>query len=78
MLSYGDAYRGFSLADLERRRLSLQAYAREAEFLSELPKTPSGKAQRFLLRRGGDLRRSAPATGPGSPRPSARNPGGCG
>ncbi len=29
MLSYGDAYRGFSLADLERRRLSLHAYPRE-------------------------------------------------
>jgi acetyl-CoA synthetase len=33
-----------------RKRLSLHAYPREIEFLSELPKTPSGKVQRFLLR----------------------------
>jgi acetyl-CoA synthetase len=34
-----------------RTRLSLHAYPREVEFLAELPKTPSGKVQRFLLRR---------------------------
>jgi acetyl-CoA synthetase len=33
-----------------RARLSLHAYPRAIEFLSELPKTPSGKVQRFLLR----------------------------
>ena len=33
-----------------RKRLSLHAYPREIEFLTELPKTPSGKMQRFLLR----------------------------
>jgi acetyl-CoA synthetase len=33
-----------------RKRLSLHAYPREIEFLSELPKKPSGKVQRFLLR----------------------------
>ena len=33
-----------------RNRLSLHAYPREIEFLSELPKTPSGKVQRFMLR----------------------------
>ena len=33
-----------------RARLSLHAYPREIEFLPELPKTPSGKVQRFLLR----------------------------
>jgi acetyl-CoA synthetase len=33
-----------------RSRLSLHAYPREIEFLSELPKTPSGKVQRYLLR----------------------------
>jgi acetyl-CoA synthetase len=33
-----------------RTRLSLHAYPREVEFLAELPKTPSGKVQRFLLR----------------------------
>jgi acetyl-CoA synthetase len=34
-----------------RARLSLHAYPREIEFMDELPKTPSGKVQRFLLRR---------------------------
>jgi len=33
-----------------RSRLSLHAYPREIEFIAELPKTPSGKVQRFLLR----------------------------
>jgi len=33
-----------------RRRLSAHAYPREIEFVSELPKTPSGKLQRFILR----------------------------
>jgi acetyl-CoA synthetase len=34
-----------------RTRLGLHAYPREIEFITELPKTPSGKVQRFLLRR---------------------------
>src|SRR3974377_2469619 len=33
-----------------RKRLSLHAYPREIEFLAEIPKTPSGKIQRSLLR----------------------------
>ena len=33
-----------------RARLSAHAYPREIEFLADLPKTPSGKVQRFLLR----------------------------
>jgi acetyl-CoA synthetase len=33
-----------------RKRLSLHAFPREIGFLAELPKTPSGKVQRFLLR----------------------------
>ena len=33
-----------------RARLSLHAYPREIEFIDELPKTPSGKVQRFLLK----------------------------
>jgi acetyl-CoA synthetase len=33
-----------------RQRLSLHAYPREVEFVADLPKTPSGKMQRFLLR----------------------------
>lgn len=33
-----------------RQRLSAHAYPREIEFVTELPKTPSGKLQRFILR----------------------------
>ena len=33
-----------------RTRLSLHAYPREVAFVAELPKTPSGKVQRFILR----------------------------
>ncbi|RTE66475.1 AMP-binding protein [Amphritea opalescens] len=33
-----------------RSRLSTHAFPREIEFLQELPKTPSGKIQRFILR----------------------------
>ncbi|MGO1251184.1 AMP-binding protein [Psychrobacter sp.] len=35
---------------LVRERLSTHAYPREVEFVAALPKTPSGKIQRFLLR----------------------------
>ena len=33
-----------------RKRLAAHSYPREIEFVSELPKTPSGKLQRFILR----------------------------
>ena len=33
-----------------KRRLSAHAYPREIEFIDQLPKTPSGKIQRFILR----------------------------
>ncbi len=33
-----------------RNRLAAHAYPREIEFVPELPKTPSGKVQRFILR----------------------------
>ncbi|RUX00113.1 MAG: AMP-binding protein [Mesorhizobium sp.] len=39
------------LAQHVRKRLSAHAYPREVEFVTELPKTPSGKIQRFLLRK---------------------------
>ena len=39
------------LQDYVKRRLSAHAYPRIIEFVSELPKTPSGKIQRFLLRK---------------------------
>ncbi|GLR64778.1 AMP-binding protein [Marinospirillum insulare] len=35
---------------LVRERMSGHAYPREIEFVDELPKTPSGKIQRFMLR----------------------------
>jgi len=36
---------------LVRERMSAHVYPREIEFVAELPKTPSGKIQRFMLRR---------------------------
>ncbi|MBN9217709.1 MAG: acyl-CoA synthetase [Mesorhizobium sp.] len=39
------------LARHVRKRLSAHSYPREIDFVSELPKTPSGKIQRFLLRK---------------------------
>ena len=33
-----------------RERLSAHAYPREVVFVDDLPKTPSGKIQRFVLR----------------------------
>ena len=38
------------LQELVRRRLSTHAFPREIEFVAKLPKTPSGKIQRFVLR----------------------------
>jgi len=38
------------LEQFVKQRLSAHAYPREIEFISALPKTPSGKIQRFLLR----------------------------
>ena len=40
-----EALRGFVQSNL-----SAHAYPREIEFIDQLPKTPSGKVQRFLLR----------------------------
>lgn len=39
-----------ALQELVKNRLSAHAYPREIEFVDELPKTPSGKIQRFILR----------------------------
>jgi acetyl-CoA synthetase len=38
------------LEQFVKQRLSAHAYPREVEFVSALPKTPSGKIQRFILR----------------------------
>lgn len=46
----GDATLAEALRLHVRQRLSAHAYPREVEFVAELPKTPSGKIQRFLLR----------------------------
>ncbi|MCK9258964.1 MAG: AMP-binding protein, partial [Azoarcus sp.] len=39
------------LQQMVKRRLAAYAYPREIQFVTELPKTPSGKIQRFMLRR---------------------------
>jgi len=39
------------LQQMVKRRFAAHAYPREIEFVAELPKTPSGKIQRFILRR---------------------------
>jgi len=41
---------GEELSLFVKRRLSAHEYPREVEFVDQLPKTPSGKIQRFLLR----------------------------
>jgi len=46
----GDVTLAEQLQQHVRQRLSAHAYPREIEFVDELPKTPSGKIQRFLLR----------------------------
>jgi acetyl-CoA synthetase len=38
------------LSEFVKARLSAHAYPREVEFIEQLPKTPSGKVQRYLLR----------------------------
>jgi acetyl-CoA synthetase len=40
------------LQQLVKTRLAAHAYPRRIHFVDELPKTPSGKIQRFLLRQG--------------------------
>ncbi len=42
---------GDELKQFVRKRLSTHAFPREIEFVEELPKTPSGKIQRFVLRK---------------------------
>jgi acetyl-CoA synthetase len=46
----GDEALSRALQQHVRSRLSAHAYPREIEFVDALPKTPSGKIQRFLLR----------------------------
>ncbi len=47
----GDEALARELQEHVRHRLSAHAYPRRIEFVDSLPKTPSGKIQRFLLRR---------------------------
>ncbi|HEY0816119.1 MAG TPA: AMP-binding protein [Pseudonocardia sp.] len=51
------------ISQFVKQRLAAHAYPREIEFVDELPKTPSGKVQRFLLRQQEVSRRGQPATG---------------
>jgi acetyl-CoA synthetase len=46
------------LQQLVKTRLAAHAYPRRIHFVDQLPKTPSGKIQRFLLRQ----RPAAPTT----------------
>lgn len=46
----GDAALAEELRLYVKGRLSAHAYPRDIEFVAQLPKTPSGKVQRFLLR----------------------------
>lgn len=57
----GDAALAETLRLHVRSRLSAHAYPREIEFVTELPKTPSGKVQRFLLRNQERARVGVPA-----------------
>ena len=38
------------IQNMVRQRLSTHSYPREIDFVASLPKTPSGKIQRFILR----------------------------
>ena len=46
----GDAALAEELRLYVKGRLSAHAYPRDIEFVAQLPKTPSGKVQRFMLR----------------------------
>lgn len=46
----GDAALAEELSQYVKKRLSAHAYPREIDFVEQLPKTPSGKVQRFILR----------------------------
>ncbi|AWH30862.1 AMP-binding protein [Stenotrophomonas sp. YAU14A_MKIMI4_1] len=47
----GDEGLATELQQHVRSRLSAHAYPRQVEFVAQVPKTPSGKVQRFLLRK---------------------------
>ncbi|NYI93643.1 acetyl-CoA synthetase [Amycolatopsis endophytica] len=47
------------LQDLVRNRYGAHAYPRRVHFVAELPKTPSGKVQRALLRRRAEIHRAS-------------------
>jgi acetyl-CoA synthetase len=52
------------LQQLVTRKFAAHAYPREVHFTDQLPKTPSGKTQRFLLRRQRAQTTGRPLTGP--------------
>lgn len=53
-----------TLRQFVKKRLSAHAYPREIEFVAQLPKTPSGKVQRYILR---DQERARAAAEPAIP-----------
>lgn len=55
-----------------RQRLAAHSYPREIEFVTDLPKTPSGKLQRFILRNQEIAKQQADATQ--RPAPDSRKP----
>ena len=65
----GDAALSADLQEYVKTRLSAHAYPRLIEFASELPKTPSGKIQRFLLRRVSISGAKGSSNGPNSNQP---------
>ena len=65
----GDAALSADLQEYVKTRLSAHAYPRLIEFVSELPKTPSGKIQRFLLRRASISGAKGSSNGPNANQP---------
>ena len=50
VVAAGRKYPFREIQQMVRQRLSTHAYPREIDFIAALPKTPSGKIQRFVLR----------------------------
>ncbi|WDM57769.1 AMP-binding protein [Pseudomonas sp. NEEL19] len=63
---HGNAELEEALRQHVRQRLYAHAYPREIEFVSDLPKTPSGKLQRFILRNQEVAKQQAPQATPAS------------
>ncbi|GGO30423.1 AMP-binding enzyme [Deinococcus humi] len=71
----GDEALAAELQRLVKQQFAAHAYPRTVHFVNELPKTPSGKVQRFVLRR---RRRMQVFSDPASGGPTNEPPGGAG